>query len=324
MRPRMSVVIPCYNTAEYVAEAIESALAQTLNEIEVIVVDDGSTDAFATAVDPFCRDPRVRVVEQGNHGISAARNAAITLASGEYVGLLDADDRWSPSKAARHAAHMDSDASCDLSFSWCCLIDERGKNTGRRFAPSQSRYSLGDLILRNVTGTASAIVFRRSVLARTGNFDTRLRACEDLDLWLRIADLRAGNVHCIPELLTGYRIRSGQLTSNFELMRSEWLQVMAWERVRHPELVARYESAAIAEHARYMAFVAYQAGDARTARTQMIAAWRENPLTMAGQRRGWTTSAAVLSTYLPGRWSTGLEAFVDSWRRRRADSEDFA
>lgn len=322
-RPRMSIVIPCYNTADYVAEAISSALAQSLGAIEVIVVDDGSTDSFEAAVEPFRGDRRLRVIAQENRGLSAARNAGMASAAGDYIGLLDADDRWAPNKAERHVVHMDGDPSCDLSFSWCHLIDEEGRDTGRRFSPRRSRYALDDMIVQNVTGAASTVVFRCSVLAVTGDFDTELRACEDLDLWLRIAGLRTENVHCVPEFLTDYRVRSGQMTGDLELMQSAWQQVLARERSRHPDLVARYEGAANAEHARYMAFIAFRAGDAGAARAQMMSAWRRDPLAMAGQLRGWTTSAAVLSTYLPESWSTSLLILVDRWRRR-ANGKDFA
>ena len=116
MEPRVSVVIPLYQTERYIAKALRSVIDQTFADFEVIVVDDGSRDGGPQIARDW-RDPRVRVITQENRGLAGARNTGIRHARGELVALLDADDLWEPTKLERHVAHFDADAALDVSFS---------------------------------------------------------------------------------------------------------------------------------------------------------------------------------------------------------------
>ena len=127
--PRVSVVIPLYQTEIYIEQALRSVLAQTFDDFEVLVIDDGSRDRGPEIARSFS-DPRVKVISQENRGLAGARNSGIRLAVGEFVALLDADDLWEPEKLECHVRQLDADATLDVSFSASRLIDEAGDDIG--------------------------------------------------------------------------------------------------------------------------------------------------------------------------------------------------
>ena len=147
MTPRVSVVIPLYQTEVYIASALRSVLAQTFRDFEVLVVDDGSRDR-GPDIARGTGDARVRVVVQENRGLAGARNTGIREARGAIVALLDADDLWEPEKLARHVAHLDADVSLDISFSASRLIDDDGNDLGLVQSPLGGR--LEDVFLCRV------------------------------------------------------------------------------------------------------------------------------------------------------------------------------
>lgn len=185
--PPLSVVIPAYNYGRYLPEAIGSVLAQTHPLLECIVVDDGSTDNTEAVVQRES-DPRVRYVRKVNGGLSSARNAGARAAQHDFVGFLDADDRWLPGFAERALQEFlrggDAlGAVATASF----RIDSEGARVGA------SRFSFGkagelgfrDFCLRN-RPLASSVIVRRAVFERCGEFDETLRSSEDRDYWLRL------------------------------------------------------------------------------------------------------------------------------------------
>jgi hypothetical protein len=210
-RPRLSVVIPAYNVAPFVAEAIVSALTQTVAELDVVVVDDGSTDGTAAVVAAIA-DPRLRLVQKPNGGLSSARNAGIRAARAPFVGFLDADNRWRPDKAARHLEVMESAPTIAVTFSDSAYIDERGRPTGQLLAARLAEPGLLEAVRYNWLGNGSTPVVRRAVFATVGGFDESLRAAEDQDLWVRILHRGAGRIVRVPAVLTEYRIRDGSLS----------------------------------------------------------------------------------------------------------------
>src|SRR5262245_1076820 len=143
---RVSIVIPAYNQAAYLGEAIGSALAQTHQDVEVIVVDDGSTDATPEVCARFASDARVRTIRTANGGVAAARNRGITAASGAYLCFLDADDRYHPTKVATQAAMLDAERG--IAFVYCDIveIDEGGAPVDRQYSVGRERQLLsGDI-----------------------------------------------------------------------------------------------------------------------------------------------------------------------------------
>ena len=314
----VSVVLPAYNVAPWVGEAVESALAQDHSELELIVIDDGSTDGTWDVLRSWAGHPRVLLERQFNGGPSGSRNTALAKARGTYVAFLDADDRWKPNKVSRHVAVMEAEPDLDLTFSWWQVIDDAGRDTGRRGRPAAGRYGFADLVRENITGTASTVIARRSAIEAAGGFDPTLRANVDLDLWLRIAARRPRNLACIPELLVDYRQRPGQIVSDWARMERNWRTVLDKARAIDPAAVAEVEAEAQALYARYVSCIAYQAGDWGTAREKLAAAWRTAPATIAADRRSWLTTAAVLATLLPSKWHDRLVGMAKAARVQAA------
>jgi glycosyltransferase involved in cell wall biosynthesis len=215
--PRVSVVVPAYNAELFIAEAIESVLAQTFVDFELIVVDDGSTDCTKAAISSFT-DERLRYLWQENGERSAARNAGIRSAHGEFVAFLDADDAWLPDKLARQVALLDADSEIGLVYCGAWKLRD-GVIVGQQKAAHRGNVVRTLLSVDNViAGSASAAMIRRDVLEEVGGFDERLVIFEDWDLWLRIA--RRSQVDFVAENLVNVRLHEGNTQTRLALMKS--------------------------------------------------------------------------------------------------------
>lgn len=197
--PFLSVIIPCYNAERYIVATIDSVLAQKHPDLEIIVVDDGSSDdSVALVRDRF---PSVLVVEQANQGVAAARNHGIALARGDYIAFVDADDIWLPGKLQAQFDAMRATPTCRMSYTawhvWPCdaptpsaaclaELDASAGDRARWAGPSGWIYP--QLLLDCVVWTSTVLV-ERALLAETGGFDPTLRVGEDYDLWLRASRL---------------------------------------------------------------------------------------------------------------------------------------
>ncbi len=226
--PAVSVVVPLFNKADYIDEAIASVLAQTDPDFELIVVDDGSTDAGPErALQAAAADPRVRVLRQANAGVSAARNAGIEVALGRWVALLDADDLWAPAflHAVRRAIDAHPEAvlvACDYApfetparscgaapsaapaVAAAAMPDVDAGSDARSAAPRRA-----DLMALwdergGCPAHASAVAIRRDAIRRIGGFPVGMNLGEDLLTWIRLAD--AGPFVHVPEGLALYRV----------------------------------------------------------------------------------------------------------------------
>lgn len=196
--PTVSVVIPAYNSARWIEEAIESVLAQSVPPQDIIVVDDGSTDDTARRVAKFGN--RVRYVHQENQGVAAARNAGIARSTGDWIAFLDADDVWHPLKLELQlralAAHPEVGMLGTDTVDWPARFEARPAST------SVVLRSWEELAVKN-RFTTSSVMARRELLDRVGAFDVTLRGPEDYDLWLRVAE--AAPVGVLESPLVGYR-----------------------------------------------------------------------------------------------------------------------
>lgn len=186
--PDVSVIIPTYNYAQFLAESIQSVLQQTYSEFELLVVDDGSTDQTRQVVAQFESDPRVRYLFQENRGDAAARNTGINHTTGRFVAFLDSDDLWLPEKLARQVEVLQLRPEISVVYTAIVLqqIDEQ-----RRLPPPPAwRESTlyEELLYRNViTGSHSSVMIRREVFEQVGLFDDAFRI-SDRDLWRRLAE----------------------------------------------------------------------------------------------------------------------------------------
>lgn len=216
----VSVVIPAYNADAHVAEAIGSVLTQSHRNLELIVVDDGSTDRTAEIAESF-DDHRVRVVRQANAGPTRARNRGLALAAGEFVAFLDADDSWFPDKLEHQLPSLQSDE--EVSAVGCLMHYQSSSGKVLGVAGQTVGGADQELIIRArlLPFPLSATLFRRSTLGIVGGFDEVLPdAAEDLDLLARVG--RHGRISCIEEVLGIYRIHPGSLSArSFFSLRSK-------------------------------------------------------------------------------------------------------
>jgi Glycosyl transferase family 2 len=187
-RGTLSVVIPAYNRASTIAVTIESVLRQTRPVLEIVVVDDGSTDATADVVKSF-EDPRVRLISQANRGVSAARNAGIAAAAGDHIGFVDSDDLWLPEFAEAAMASLATLRAPGISYS-TAYVFRGGTNqvTMPELGPAELPTGQSEILERLLRGMfmINANVVPSAVFADVGTFDERFHMAEEYHLWIRI------------------------------------------------------------------------------------------------------------------------------------------
>jgi GT2 family glycosyltransferase len=219
--PTFSVVVPAYNAARTIGAAIESVLAQTRDDFELVVVNDGSTDDTAARVEPYLRDQRLRLVTQPNRGQASARNTAIATASGEYVSLLDSDDLWLPQYLDLMGGRLDDHPSAAVAYTDAWVLDDRTRRVARTTVltpwhpptvPSDPSGFLRALLeFGNFVFVGATI--RRAVFDDVGLFRLGVEGSEDYEMWLRIAAHGYGFVR-VDSPLAIYRRSPGQWTAD--------------------------------------------------------------------------------------------------------------
>lgn len=208
---KVSVIVPVFNCRNYLGRCIESALSQTHQPIEVVAVDDGSTDGSAEILASYL--PRIAVIAQKNAGPSAARNNGVAHSSGEYLAFLDGDDLWDPQKTAAQIAVLKAHPKAVAVYCDHRSIDTEDQILGYTGALDYSRSSgwvLEDLIHGQRIKSPSLVMVRRDAFEAVGGFDTYLRYSEDYDLWLRLAV--SGPILYQVETLASYRIHGGNVS----------------------------------------------------------------------------------------------------------------
>jgi glycosyltransferase involved in cell wall biosynthesis len=196
--PRLTVLLPVYDAEAFVAEAVESILAQSFRDFELLAIDDGSRDGSAALLDAFARrDPRVRVVRRPHAGLVATLNAGLALARGELIARMDADDVALPRRFERQVERLDRDPGLVCIGGAFEVIDSKGRRIDVVHRPCHSEPIL-EALLAGVSAVchATAMYRRRAVIA-VGCYDDSARLAEDYDLWLRLAE--AGRLENLPE-----------------------------------------------------------------------------------------------------------------------------
>ncbi len=214
--PLVTVIIATYNRKHFVCEAIDSVLNQTYPNIELIVIDDGSTDGTGDLLrDKYGQ--RMRYVFQPNQGRSEARNHGIRLATGEYIAFLDSDDLWEPDKLARQIAFMQANPQYGLTHTFTCIIDSNGQP-----APTDTRIRLNYhrsgvrsgysyvAMARKCVMFLSTVIVRASLVSKIGCLDRSIPAFEDWDWYLRAALVT--EIGVLTEPLTRYRLHDSNST----------------------------------------------------------------------------------------------------------------
>ena len=220
--PEVSVIIPTYNSARYITEAVDSVLAQTFRDFEVIVIDDGSTDETELVMRQY--GVPVKYIRQENTGVSGARNTGIKESSGRYVAFVDADDVWHPQKLERQMAALNG--SMDHRACYCAFTV-----TDPSLVPLEISRSirtgplLEDLLLSgNVVGTPSTVICERSLFEEAGCFDSALSQCADWELWVRLS-LRTDFFY-LDEPLVFYRLHGSNMSGSAPLLERDSLLVL--------------------------------------------------------------------------------------------------
>lgn len=229
----ISVIIPAYNGEVTLAETLRSVLNQTHGHLEVVVIDDGSTDGTAEIVEGFT-DPRLTLHRFTNRGAPVSRNRGIRLAKGQYLAFVDADDLWSPDKLEKQLAALEDDPRAGVAYSFTTYIDEAGNVLYPGLHEAISGDVLRPLFVRFFLQNGSNALVRRQVFDRIGVFDETLEVCDDYDFYLRAAE----HFHfaLVPEDQVFYRVRKGSLSTQPSKMRQAGHRAIYGALRRSPEL----------------------------------------------------------------------------------------
>lgn len=239
--PLVSVVVPAWNAEDTLGETLASAAAQTYRNIEILIVDDGSTDGTASVAEQFCeREPRAHLIQQRNGGVAAARNAGIASARGEFVAPLDSDDLWHPQKIERQMACIRAAGEdVGLVYNWSRIIGEDGTVVAPSWGMRVEGAVLAAHLKLNFIGNGSTSLIRSSIF-REFQYSSDLRnagneGCEDFLLQLQIAS--KWRFACVPAFLTAYRLRAGAMSGDFRRMVRSHVQMY---RILYEWLPAQY------------------------------------------------------------------------------------
>jgi glycosyltransferase involved in cell wall biosynthesis len=296
LSPKVSVIVPAYNICLYIKDALVSLESQSFQNFEVLVVNDGSTDSTAEQVKLFtARDSRFRLLEKENGGLGSARNYGIRHACGEYIALLDGDDRYKPDKLSNHVAVLDRHPDVGVVYSASRAIRDDGHAT---FMVLSGRPIHQDpliaLLCKNFIGHGSNAVFRRSIVDEIGYFDENFfPGSEDLDYWLRIAATRRWQFHRESQDLCCYRVRPSGLSFNVEQMQQSTERIIQAADRRSPELVKAMLPKAYAYMYRYLARLCVQSGNFDSARDFIDKAWNSDKSVFYRDMRSLLTLISV-------------------------------
>lgn len=218
--PKVSVIIPTYNRANYICEAIDSVIAQTCKDYEIIVVDDGSTDNTKDAIKKY--DGKIRYIYQKNRGVAAARNAGIRQAVGRYIAFCDSDDIWLPLKLEKQLILFEENLM--VGFVYCFMLVESKGALSKRILPSKPAQNFSDLLIYGAAIPLSSVVIRKEWLLEVGFFDESMKYVEDYDLWLRIL-LKYKEVKYIQEPLAIWRQHGDNISSDVKNIKQGGIKV---------------------------------------------------------------------------------------------------
>jgi len=224
--PLVSVIMPAFNCEAFVAEALDSIFAQSYTHIEVVVIDDGSTDGTLAVLEEYKSRYDIQILKQKNSGSAIARSAGMAVAQGPYLAFLDSDDKWLPGKLAEQVnfleTHSDFGLVCSNWVTWCPNQEgEFDENVSPVIGEqAYSGWLYCDLLLDCVVWTSS-VLMRRSVYEQVGDFNAELRRGQDYDYWLRIS--RLTRIHKLDSCLAVYRLNEASVTNRPNKINYEYL-----------------------------------------------------------------------------------------------------
>lgn len=218
----VSVVLPCFGQAHFLPDALASLREQTCPPEQVIVVDDGSPDDVSAAIEGF---PEVRLIRQENRGLGAARNRGLAEATGDFVVFLDADDWLLPHALELHARLLAGNPAAGFVWGFNRQVDEGRNPLPIRPTSFEGTPSFARLLELNFVGAPLGVMFRRSMLIDVGGFNEELKACEDVEIYLRLA--RRHPIICSHEVVAEYRIHAANMSADRTLIYESMVEVLA-------------------------------------------------------------------------------------------------
>jgi glycosyltransferase involved in cell wall biosynthesis len=247
--PLISVVIPVYNGEKTIRETIESVLNQTLSDLEIIIINDGSQDSTLEMVSSL-KDLRVKTFSYPNKGLSASRNRGISQASGDYIAFIDADDLWTPDKLEAQFNALQANPQAAVAYSWTNYIDEFGQFLCQGLHSNYTGDVYNKLLVTNLLENGSNPLIRRQVFTQVSGFDESLRAGEDWDMYLRLAAQYHFVVVPAPQIL--YRLSVNSMSSNVTQQEAECLKVIERAFNQAPASVQHLRKTSLANLYKYL------------------------------------------------------------------------
>ncbi len=324
----VSVIMPVYNAEAFVAEAIQSVLAQTHGFFELIIVDDGSPDASAEIVQSV-EDPRIRFFAKANGGVSSARNAALRETKGDVIALIDSDDRWEPEKLEKHLAHFAARPDVGISYCPSPMMGEDGTPVGLSMTPKLRDLTPLDVYCGRAIQNGSSPVFRREAFDAIAFsnadgsgpyfFDENLARYEDFECWMRMALNTPWKFEGIETPLTWYRLNPHGLSANTAKHLEGWLSTYDKIAGYAPKFIAEHGPAARAYAMRNFARRAVRARDGKHAWTYATDAVRSWPAILWEEpgKSVTTVGAAGLMRLMPKQAFTALEGLALRLKSKR-------
>jgi glycosyltransferase involved in cell wall biosynthesis len=303
--PLISVIVPAYNAETTILETIDSVLQQTYSNLELIVINDGSTDTTLDLLNNL-NDERLKIFSFGNAGLAESRNRGIVLATGEYITFIDTDDLWTPDKLEKQLEVLHRNPDAGVAYSWTAFIDESGKYL-HAMEPIYFEGNIYEALLTNcfIAG-GSNILARSTCINSVGRFDTELRAAEDWDYWLKLAVEWSFVV--VPKYQILYRLSVGAMSSDVEMIEANTLEVINRAYNSAPPELNSLKRKTLASVNRYFAYLYLSRSPSdnwmNLALRKIVSCIRLDPkslLTLSTHYVLWTT---ILLYFLPAKLSS--------------------
>lgn len=234
----VSVITPTYNRREFIVEAIESVLAQTYPNWQMLIIDDGSTDDSIEVIKPYLKDERIQYFYQENQGQAFARQQALKKAEGEYVAFLDSDNLWLPERLALGVEALKNNHRVDVCYGDLITIDEKGQVIS---TANMKRYSgwIAPLMMRQNFVSMNTTLIRKHAIDRVGGFRSTVTRGDDYDLYFRIA--AESKYLYLAHRLAKYRVMENQISSNKEARFESDLEIIANFTSNYPKAISRIQ-----------------------------------------------------------------------------------
>lgn len=247
----ISVIIPVYNSEKTIRQTIESVLQQTFTDFELIVINDGSKDTSLQIVDRI-QDPRLKVFSYSNAGVSVSRNRGLSLAAGEFITFLDADDLWTADKLEDQLRALQENPQAAVAYSWTDYIDE----SSQFLYPGSHTTLTGNIyekiLVHNFIENGSNVLIRREALNKVGGFDESLFGPEDWDLLIRLA--AHYDFVAVPKPQVLYRLSAHSISANISRQEKQCLKVIEQAFTQAPESLQHLKKHSIANLYKYLTF----------------------------------------------------------------------